>query len=284
MPNRFGKIFGAVFLLSGAWHAAALTFDAPVILEMPARVDKGENISIGIVNLITDLILPGAAGGDVERDSLHVGFALPEGWDVISVSAHPAFDFRPARASVNHLDTNYRNQLLVDSLEAYSGGADTLAPDPGLGAYVKGRSYRIAASPDSLGRSFTIKADSVRWVGFKRSLGLSIPAGEAPDTVMGGTAIKQIPVFIHAVLKAGSRDETVSPVLIVKSGPLDTVGQSNRTDPPALVYRPLTVGSPVSILFRSRLPMRIQVSSMRDLLGRRMGGESSRALYLNTLP
>lgn len=271
MEKRIGKILFAALAICICPTPYALQFDALVVLKMPSQVEKGGTVTVGAINLITDLSSASSTSPALVRDSLHFGFALPAGWSLVSVSAYPAFDFRPSKASVNRLDTNYRNQLMLDSLNAYASRAESLKTDAGLPNYVKGRTYRVHASPDSLGKIFVVKADSVsQWLGFSRPINLSIPAGTPPDTILEGNAVKQVPVFIYAVLKVGSKDESVNPVFLSKTGALDSAGQANGTDPAALAYRPVIVGSPVSIRSEMRNAERVMLLDARDFLGRHL--------------
>jgi hypothetical protein len=271
--NFFSRVAFAFFLALSPLSASH--FDGLVLLGMPAKAAPGATLTLGAVDLINDLSPAASPADSLVRDSIHFGLGLPAGWSVISVTVHPSFDFRPSRASVNNLDTNYRNQLLLDSLEANAGKGIALVSDTGLKAYVKGRTYRgVHASPDSLGMPIVVKADTVsQWFGFSGPLALSIPAGQPADTIFETnpkSALKQIPVFIYAVIKAGNQEESVKPLFLAKSGPLDTAAYSNSADldRASVVYRPVAVGTPVSLPPIAKGSAGPSRSALRDPLGR----------------
>lgn len=269
-----------ILLLAGT--AFASRFDALILLQLPAQAETGGTITLGAVDMINDLSPANAPADSLVRDSLHFGLGLPAGWSVSSVTIHPAFDFRPSRASVNRLDTNYRNELLRDSMEAYASQGAALSADAGLHGFVQGRTFRVHASPDSLGKVLIVKADTVaQWFGFSGRIGLSIPAGVAADTVLGGNALKQIPVFIYAVLHAGSQAETVKPVFLAKTGPLDTT--ANLLDQ-LLGYRPVTVSAPTAILAPARAWPSLSITPLRDPLGRAPGARRPASAIFFPLP
>jgi hypothetical protein len=228
---------------------AACTLDSLIVLQQPAEVGKGESFQVGAVDIILDAGSASAPADSVYRDSIHVGLGLPAGWEVVAAKACPAPHFRPALASINKLDTNLRNRLLQDSLDACESRAFDLVQDPGIQAYLKGRTLRATASPESLGRSFNLKVDTVpQWFGFSGRIDVSVPAGAPADTVLDTLAFKALPVFIHLTLKAPDRDEGVRLVYFSKTGRLDTAAFSDAAnqDRGALVYRPVRVGSPTS--------------------------------------
>lgn len=237
---------------------AGCTLDSLNLLEHPASVGPGETFSAGAVNIILDISAADTAADSIFRDSIHVGVGLPSGWTVESAKVCPAPHFRPARASVNGLDTNERNALLLDTLDACAGRSVPLYPDSGIRAFLVGRNHRVAASPESLGGSFTVRPDTVpAWFGFSGRIEVAVPAGAPPDTILDSTyspllteptAFKALPVYVYFTLKAGQRDTSVRVLYFSKTGPLDTTGirSSSNFDKGALVYRPLRVESSVS--------------------------------------
>lgn len=237
---------------------AGCTLDSLVVLKHPSSVPAGETFVVGAVDVILDVSPAQDVPGAVSRDSIHVGVGLPSGWTVVSAKACPAPHFRPAKASVNDLDTNKRNRLLLDTLDACESRAVPLAPDSGVRAFLAGRTIRVGASPDSLGASFSLKTDTVpNWFGFAGRIDVTVPAGSPPDTVLDSTAssaiaeptaFKALPVYVYLTLRAGPRDTAVRILYFSKTGPLDTAGIRNNTnlDKGALVYRPLVVVRPVS--------------------------------------
>lgn len=238
----------------GPWALLALsacTLDSVVVLRHPASVAKAETFAVGAVDIVLDVGSPSRPADSIHRDSIHFGIGLPAGWELASpVKVCAAPHFRPARASVNGLDTNLRNRLLLDTLAACESRATALAEDPGVKLYLQGRSLRAQASPDSLGRSFVVKADTVpQWLGFGGRIDVSVPAGQPADTVLLDSALKALPVYVYFSLKAASVDTTVRILYFSKTGRLDTAAFSNASnqDRGALVYRPVTVGSPVSL-------------------------------------
>jgi hypothetical protein len=258
--NVFRRFFSLTTVTLGI---AGCTLDSLVVLRHPGSVPVGETFQVGAVNVILDVSSAQSAADSVFRDSLHVGVGLPSGWTVVSAKACPAPHFRPAKASVNDLDTNKRNQLLLDTLDACEGRAVPLTPDSGVRAFLAGRTIRVPASPESLGTSFNIKPDTVpNWFGFGGRIEVHIPAGSPADTIMDSTdspaiheptAFKALPVYVYLTLQAGPRDTAVRLLYFSKTGRLDTAGIRNNTnlDKGALVYHPLVVTSPVSAAPRS---------------------------------
>lgn len=223
---------------------------------------------MGAVDIILDVGPASQPADSIYRDSIHFGLGLPAGWEVISAKACPAPHFRPARASVNHLDTNFRNQLIQDTLLACESRAIALGVDPGVRMFLKGRTIRANASPDSMGKPFNVKTDTVpQWFGFGGRIDISVPAGSPADTVLDTTSFKALPVYIYLSLKAPDRDTTARLIFFSKTGRLDTsvFASSSNQDRGALVYRPIVVGNPVS------LPSRVSPAAGRALSVARSG-------------
>lgn len=245
-------------LLPALGLAAALlggcTLDSVIVLKHPASVPRGETFAVGAVDIILDAASSAATADSIHRDSIHVGVGLPAGWEVLSAKVCAAPHFRPAKASVNLLDTNLRNRLLHDSLDACESRAVALAEDAGVRTFLLGRNLNVNASPDSLGRRFNLRTDTVpQWVGFGGLIDVRVPAGQAADTILDTTAFKALPVYVYFTLKApAAADTTVRLLYFSKTGKLDTTGFGGgaNQDRGALVYRPITVGSPVAL--RSR--------------------------------
>ena len=83
---------------------------------------------------------------------------LPSGWTVVSAKVCPAPHFRPAKASVNGLDSNVLDQLLLDTLDACEGRSVPLFPDSCVRAFLSGRTIRVNASPEGQGNAFYAQA------------------------------------------------------------------------------------------------------------------------------
>jgi hypothetical protein len=264
--SRFGKVLRTkkcVRPLALGLVAAALagcTLDSVIVLKHPASVPKGGTFAVGAVDLILDVTGSQTPPDSIFRDSIHVGVGLPAGWEVLSAKACAAPHFRPAKASINNLDTNLRNQLLLDTLGACEARAFALSEDAGVRPFLLGRNIRVSASPESLGTRFNLRPDTVpRWMGFSGRIEVRVPAGQAADTVVADTslaedttALKVLPVYVYLTLKAPEADTTVRLLYFSKTGPLDTagIGDGTNQDRGSLVYRPITVGGPVAL--RSR--------------------------------
>ncbi len=252
--------------MAAAIGVAGCTLDSIIVLKHPGSVPVGETFSMGAVDIILDMSSAQASADSIYRDSIHVGVGLPSGWTVVSAKACPAPHFRPAKASVNDLDTNKRNQLLLDTLDVCESRAVPLDPDSGVIGFLAGRTIRVPASPESLGVQFTLKPDTVpNWFGFRGRIDVSIPAGAPADTILDSTAstaileptaFKALPVYVYLTLRAGPRDTAARLLYFSKTGPLDTTGIRNNTnlDKGALVYHPIVVTSPVSAAPRSATP------------------------------
>jgi hypothetical protein len=279
MYNPSRLILNSSFAAAALSLLSACTLDSLIVLKGPLSIGRADTFAFGAVDIILDASSSNQPADSIHRDSIHVGVGLPAGWQVVSAKACPAPHFRPAKASVNGLDTNVRNRLLLDTLGACEGRAVALVDDPGVKEFLKGRTIRANASPDSLGRSFLLKADTVpQWFGFAGRIDVSVPAGAPADTVVDTTAFKALPVYVYLSIKAGDRDTSVRVVLFSKTGRLDTAAFSNSAnqDRGALVYRPMTVGSPVS-LARPPVGLRARmIEALRRpgdwLLGRRVRG------------
>jgi hypothetical protein len=233
---------------------AGCTLDSVIVLKHPSSVPGGSTFAVGAVDIILDVTASSLAADSVFRDSIHVGVGLPAGWEVLSAKVCAAPHFRPAKASVNHLDTNLRNQLLLDTLGACESRAVDLAEDAGVRNFLLGRSIRVNASPDSLGPRFNLRTDTVpTWVGFGGRIDVRVPAGQAADTILDTTAFKALPVYVYLTIKAPATDTTVRLLYFSKTGKLDTngFGGGANQDRGGLVYRPVTVGSPVSLPSRA---------------------------------
>lgn len=240
---HFSAVAGVALVLG------ACTLDSLIILEQPAEVRKGESFQVGAVDIILDVGPASSPADSISRDSVHVGLGLPAGWEAVSAKACPAPHFHPASAAVNQLDTNLRNRLLHDSLAACESRAVDLVPDPGIQDFLRGRTLRVRASPDSLGRFFDLDVDTVpQWFGFSGRIDVSVPAGAPADTILDSLAFKALPVFILLTLKAPDREEAGRLLYFSKTGRLDTAAYSDpaNQDRGALVYRPVQVVSPTS--------------------------------------
>jgi hypothetical protein len=125
--------------------------------------------------------------------------------------------------------------------------------------FLRGRIGRINASPDSLGPRFNLNADTVPvWVGFGGRIDVLVPAGQAADTILDTTAFKALPVYLYLTIKAPAVDTSVRLIFFSKTGKLDTngFGGGANQDRGGLVYRPITVGSPVALPPQTLRPAR----------------------------
>lgn len=250
--SRLKKIGALAALVPLAAFLSACTLDSLVVLKHPASVPRGGTFAVGAVSLILDVTDSRAPADSIFRDSIHVGVGLPAGWEVLSAKACAAPHFRPAKASINGLDTNRRNQLLLDTLGACESRAVALAEDAGVKPFLLGRNIRVSASPESLGTRFSLRPDTVpQWVGFGGRIEVRVPAGQAADTIRDTSALKALPVYVYFTLKASEADTVVRLLYFSKTGALDTNGLgAGKEDRGSLVYRPIMVGSPVAV--RSR--------------------------------
>ncbi len=271
------QIAGSAFLFAALWFIAGCSADKAELISQPGTAKPGDTISVVLSDIYVIVSTTASTTTAYERDSLHVVFGIPAGWELLSADYYLASGLKINQITSIASDSTLLTGLLTDSLAVYQARETPLAPDPSWSSYFVNKTmYAHDFGTDSI----PVNVDSVsQWVSFGAKIGLSYPKGTAMDTsyavsslpidtssipaavkILYGSVktiwVKTVPIVCFARMVTGPQADSVNLYYFTKTNslPSSAVTLIPDFDKGDLTYAPITLSTGNAVRNNSASP------------------------------